>query len=161
MIQGWHCKEKLDVVKGLNWYWTVHWMYKLRKLFGITSYELFRKKLLCVLDHDYNSWCVLLPSECSFNWATENLLQFRQNSGYKIVLSTLHKVKERQKILEQKNVSYPWDQVCWFVFDASCIDQIRNVVNCLWAHTAFMIMLFYAFDGFYRGMVYSAITGGS
>ena len=37
--------------------------------------------------------------------------------------------------------------------------QIRNVVNCLWAHTAFMIMLFYAFNGFYRGMVYSAITG--
>ena len=25
------------------------------------------------------------------------------------------------KNLEQKNVSYPWDQVCWFVFDASCI----------------------------------------
>ena len=96
-------------------------MYKLRKLFGITSYELFRKKLLCVLDRDYNLWCALLPSECSFNWATENLLQFRQNSGYKIVLSTLHQVKERQKILEQKNVSYPWDQVCWFVFDASCI----------------------------------------
>ena len=38
--------------------------------------------------------------------------------------------------------------------------QIRNVVNCLWAHTAFMIMLFYAFNGFYRAMVYSAITGG-
>ena len=91
-----------------------------RKLFGITSYELLRKKLFCVLDHDYKLWCVLPPSECSF-WATENLLQFNKNSGYKIVLSTLHKVKERQKILEQKNVSYPWDQVCWFVFDASCI----------------------------------------
>ena len=38
--------------------------------------------------------------------------------------------------------------------------QIRNVVNCLWAHTAFMIMPFYAFNEFYRAMVYSAITGG-
>ena len=72
-----------------------------RKLFGITSYELLRKKLFCVLDHDYKLWCVLPPSECSF-WATENLLQFRQNSGSKIVLSTLRRVKEWQKVKFRK-----------------------------------------------------------
>ena len=88
------------------------------------------------------------------------LLQFRQNSGYKIVLSTLRRVKEWQKDKFRK--MFPTLEI---KFVGLCLmhlvfRQIRNVVNCLWAHTAFMIMLFYAFNGFYRAMVYSAITGG-